>query len=442
MKKTDRFVRAAIGGVMLCAWASAGPLTPPAGPITPTSKSLAEVEPRVAVNDINTSGVGTTSVYRITAPGSYYLTGNVAAIGGKNAIGIYANNVTLDLNGFTVEGLAGNTGAVILIAGDASNPSGDPRGNVTIRNGTVRGGGGSGVFAQVGVAGVRLIGITSRNHANVGIALDGRAELQNCAAYDNGTHGFVLGNDAIVTDCIARGNGGDEFRGGSACVFSNCVADNAGGSGTGFNVGVAAAFTNCSALGSALDAGFDCDGGGAFTNCTARGNGGSGFTGSGDGNVLTGCTSSENGAHGYSFTSSTTIANCNGFSNGQHGALVTSGSTVTGSTFRGNGTDGIRGSNGCVILNNSCSGNSGAGILITGSGNSRIEGNTVTNNATGINVSGGAIVVRNTASRNPGSGSVGANDFVSSGSNAIGQIFDVSAGATITSSNSFANFKY
>lgn len=441
---TTRFVHAAIGGVVACAgvnaWVLAGPLAPPVGPIAPTQKALSEVEPRIAVNDVNTPGVGSSAVYKIVAPGSYYLTGNVAATAGKNAIGIYANNVTLDLNGFTVEGIAGTTGAVILVAGDSGNPSGDPRGNVTIKNGTVRGGGGSGLLSQIGVAGLRLSGITARNNANVGFSLDGRAELENCSAYDNGSHGFSLGNDAVVSDCIARSNGADEFRAGAGVVFMNCLADNTGGSGNGFNVGVGAAFTNCSALNSALDAGFDCDGGGAFTNCTARGNGGSGFRGDGDGNVFTGCTASENGAHGFSFTSATTIANCNAFSNGQHGALVTSGSTVSGSTFRGNGVDGIRASNACVILNNSCYNNSGAGILVTGSGNTRIEGNTVTNNATGISVAGGAIVVRNTASKNPAAS--GANDFVSSGNNAIGQIFDVTGGATITTSNSFANFKY
>jgi parallel beta-helix repeat protein len=444
VKTKTRFVCAAIGGVLACAVGRAlvlaGPISPPAGPIAPTNKTLTEIELRIAVNDTNTPGVGTTSVYKITVPGSYYLTGNVCAAAGKNAIGIYANNVTLDLNGFTVEGLAGNTGAVILVVGDSSNLAGDPRGNVTIRDGTVRGGGGSGLLAQSTVLGLRLIGITSRNNTNMGFSLDGRAEVEHCAAYDNGSHGISLGNDAVVSDCIARANGGDEFRAGAGSVFSNCLADNAAGNGTGFNVGVGAAFSNCSALNSQLDSGFDCDGGGAFNNCTARGNGGSGFRGDGDGNVFTGCTASENGAHGFSFTSSTTIANCNAFSNGQHGALVTSGSTVSNSAFRGNGIDGIRTSGPSTILNNICHANTGAGILVSGTSNVRIEGNTVTNNATGISVAGIAFVARNTASKNPVAS--GVNDYVSSGNNAIGQIFDVTAGATITTGNSFANFKY
>ncbi|HEX8878025.1 MAG TPA: right-handed parallel beta-helix repeat-containing protein [Phycisphaerales bacterium] len=435
-----RVFGAVVIAAVLAVRVMAGPLSPPAGPVGASYKTLSEVEPRIAVNETNTPGAGTTAVYKITAPGSYYLTGNVTAVGSKNAIGIYANNVTLDLNGFTVEGLAGSTSAVILVAGDSTNPSVDPRGNVTIKNGTVRGGGGAGVLSQSTVSGVRLSGVTARNNTGTGFGIGDRSQLENCSASDNGSHGFLLGSDVVVIACIARTNGGDEFRAGAGSVFSNCLADNGGANGAGFNVGAGAAFSNCTAINSQLDSGFECDGGGAFENCTARGNGGSGFRGDGDGNVFTGCTSSENGAHGFSFTNSTTIANCNAFSNGQHGALVTSGSTITGSTFRGNGIDGIRASNACVILNNSCYNNTGAGILVTGSGNTRVEGNTVTNNATGISVAGGAIVVRNTASNNPAA--TGANDFVSSGNNAIGQIFDVTAGATITTSNSFANFKY
>jgi hypothetical protein len=54
----------------------AGPLTPPAGPVTSTYKPLSDVEPRIAINAVNTPG-DSSSVFLITQPGSYYLTGNV-----------------------------------------------------------------------------------------------------------------------------------------------------------------------------------------------------------------------------------------------------------------------------------------------------------------------------------------------------------------------------
>ena len=75
-----------------------GALTPP-GPPSPTMKSLSQIEPRTAIASSTT----------ITAPGSYYLTGNLAISSG-NAITIAANNVALDLNGFTISSTASPAG--------------------------------------------------------------------------------------------------------------------------------------------------------------------------------------------------------------------------------------------------------------------------------------------------------------------------------------------
>ena len=45
----------------------AGPLDPPAGPITATYKTLAEVEPRTAINATHTPG-DADSIFKITQP--------------------------------------------------------------------------------------------------------------------------------------------------------------------------------------------------------------------------------------------------------------------------------------------------------------------------------------------------------------------------------------
>jgi hypothetical protein len=55
---------------------TAGPLGPPAGPVASSYKTLTEVEPRTAINAANTPG-DATSLFKITQPGSYYLTGNI-----------------------------------------------------------------------------------------------------------------------------------------------------------------------------------------------------------------------------------------------------------------------------------------------------------------------------------------------------------------------------
>src|SRR3954451_7441888 len=86
-----------------------GSLTPPAGP-APTMKTLDQVEARTIINATKTPG-DPTNQFIISAPGSYYLTGNITGVSGKNAISINASNVAVDLNGFTITGtgLAGIT---------------------------------------------------------------------------------------------------------------------------------------------------------------------------------------------------------------------------------------------------------------------------------------------------------------------------------------------
>src|SRR5690606_18106937 len=92
---------------ILAGAAVAGPLNPPAGPVAPTHKTLTEVEPRTPINAANTPG-DADSVYRIFQPGSYYLTGNIVGQAGKRGIEIASSNVTLDLNGFALQGVPGS----------------------------------------------------------------------------------------------------------------------------------------------------------------------------------------------------------------------------------------------------------------------------------------------------------------------------------------------
>src|SRR3954447_14638911 len=102
-----------------------GDLAPPPGPPVPTMKTLDQIEPRTPL-------AGSTSTVTITTAGSYFLTGDVAVTAG-NGIVISADNVTLDLHGFTVSSsgaFASNSTGISLV------------GNLTgvhIRNGHVRG---------------------------------------------------------------------------------------------------------------------------------------------------------------------------------------------------------------------------------------------------------------------------------------------------------------
>src|SRR5262249_50177124 len=117
-----------------------GPLTPPGAP-APTMKTLDQVEPRIPVNATNTPG-DATSVFKITQPGSYYLTGNLAGVSGKHGIYITSGNVTLDLMGFDLVGVGGSLDGIHVDNTAVSV-------NYTVRNGSVRNWGGNGVNVNV-----------------------------------------------------------------------------------------------------------------------------------------------------------------------------------------------------------------------------------------------------------------------------------------------------
>lgn len=99
-----------------------GPLAPPGAP-APTMKTLDQVEARTPIE---------TLPYTISTSGSYYFTKNLqftAASG--NAITITTNNVTLDLNGFTLSSTSGVTGIAISVNDDLNN--------IAIKNGKIAG---------------------------------------------------------------------------------------------------------------------------------------------------------------------------------------------------------------------------------------------------------------------------------------------------------------
>lgn len=109
-----------------------GPFTPPPGAPAPLMKSLDQIEARTPLV-AGQAGVAidANSTITISQPGSYYLTKNLTITGaGANGINITASHVTLDLNGFSLIHVTGNGGqAVSITAGD-----------VTVRNGSIRGG--------------------------------------------------------------------------------------------------------------------------------------------------------------------------------------------------------------------------------------------------------------------------------------------------------------
>jgi hypothetical protein len=171
----------------------------------------------------------------LNSSGSYRLTSDLNAAVSNDGIVITADNVTLDLNGFTLYGGGGLIADGISIA---------QRKNIEIKNGTVRGFTRSGIFSNITTQYIRVINVRAFSNVTDGIDLQGQGNIiDGCTAIGNGS-GMRVFEGSLVTDSVARGNtnfglylvGGSGYR---SCV----VTGNNGGDanpqvgGTGFQLG-------------------------------------------------------------------------------------------------------------------------------------------------------------------------------------------------------------
>jgi len=246
-------------------WSFAGPLEPPAGPVASTYKTLTEVEPRILVSPENTPG-DFFAMFVINQPGSYYLGGNVVVTGGKHGIVIAADNVTLDLNGFAIDGAA-NTGFMNGIS--TSNAT---RRGVVVRNGNINNFAGYGIFGQTRDSHYEDLGFVGNKSGGLELF-----QADNCIARNvritmpSGEAGLQLSNNARVENCIVSGG----FNGiivAANSVVTGCVTTDQPGSGIISNGGIV---QNCSVFTTTGTTSFNNAGirigyGGSVRNCTVR----------------------------------------------------------------------------------------------------------------------------------------------------------------------------
>jgi hypothetical protein len=216
-----------------------GSLTPPGAP-GPGMKTLAQIEPRTAI-----TGTGAVT---ISVPESYYLTTNITVSSG-DAITIVTNNVTLDLNGFSINSTAASAaGTAILLSGGRTNitiSNGHITSGVTNNAGVFNGSGfSSGIYysstppdtvrvKDVSVAGVLLYGIylgTGNSSVATGCTVKGVGSYgiycdsaTDCGVNNCGYTGIIA---TTALNCSGSSVGGGS--GLSATTALNCYGNNSG----------------------------------------------------------------------------------------------------------------------------------------------------------------------------------------------------------------------
>jgi hypothetical protein len=395
-----------LGMMVLAAPAAvAGPLDPP-GPPAPTPGP----EPRVALNDANTPG-GSSAVYSITAPGSYYLEGNLTVPADRHGLRILADGVTVDLNGFTIEG--GELSWDGVTVGIQSG--------VTIRNGAIINPGQDGVDALAADA-VRIEDVTVVGAGENGFRLGAQATLENCHARSCNIDGFNAGVSVTITDstafsnnqgfstdltgllegCIGEGNFINDFNLGEGSVAKRCIARNSQAGGFIFPDGGTA--YECVSRGTLI--GFDISGPSLLVNCIAQSTGFNGFILSSGQIKLIGCQVSSTAGSGILVETfdpaDVHIEDCSINGVGFQGIEAASATqaVILNTTVKDTADIGISISRGAVV---GCTVTSSGTHGIDAASNARIEGNTIdTPGGNGILVGDRCSVIGNTIINPPG----------------------------------------
>ena len=160
--------------------------------------------------------------YTISQPGSYCLTRNLTMTADSNGITVKADNVTIDLMGFSLKGRGGGNKDGITMT-DCWN--------VEVRNGTVEDWGGFGIFASGSDStGHRVINVRFNRNGLVGVRLEGDSHLvKDCTSVFN-AWGIAVNFGCTVTGNIVSWNDVSGIDAVSGClVTDNTVYNNGKG---------------------------------------------------------------------------------------------------------------------------------------------------------------------------------------------------------------------
>ncbi len=208
MKRIIFIILTAVFSICAMVMALASSLDPPpeaivAGQPVATMKSLNDIEPRVSILSLP---------FSITNSGSYYL---VRSLTGTNGITIDADDIQLDLGGYSIEGASNNYDSGITVMPDVMN--------VTIKNGAISD------WAKYGIDGTngqhfQVINILANLNGQGGIRIGNNALVAGCTATENGGDGISVTETATIMGSKAHNNQADGFRAFFGCTIVGCTS--------------------------------------------------------------------------------------------------------------------------------------------------------------------------------------------------------------------------
>ncbi len=246
-----------------CALHAQGSLTPPPGPPAPVMKTLEQIYDMAESTDTRAEAIGVlvtqqgfqvteietkvgqmhtrtpistlpgsgTAMHVISTPGHYYLTGDLTGVSGKSGIRVDAQNVVIDLNGFSLRGVGGCTKGIEVYA----------TGPVVIRNGTLRFWPQQGIYLQNSPE-FLLQDLAILNSQGRGVDINGSGSIQRVVVknavevgiYCNGSTPSTI-SDCRVESIISTGTTAKGIFA-PLSVVSRCTVTNITGSSSSTSV--------------------------------------------------------------------------------------------------------------------------------------------------------------------------------------------------------------
>jgi hypothetical protein len=154
---------------------------------------------------------------KLSQPGSYILASNLTPPAGKGGITIASNDVTIDMNGFRLNGASVATTGI----------SGGAFESATIRNGTVAGFDANGIYGTGNnwiIQSMRVVG----NGAS-GITCYTRCLVEDSNVSENGAAGIYIITGTILGNVIFDNTGAGIFSDGLSGFGNNTLEGNNGG---------------------------------------------------------------------------------------------------------------------------------------------------------------------------------------------------------------------